>query len=222
MKIRTKLLVTILLVATLVNTTGCSKKNVEKEKLTIGYEQQDNTFDTTPTRVIITKPEEVIFENDVEKAPIEDDIIKKEEINIESILKEYLYDENIDYKLVMNTYFNTDYDKRDALKDDYLRAVYMMLQNTEVDMKIYLQELHTLLLLQQNPGCLPTDLWFQLFGNLDVLASEYDSLYEMFFPFAIYVHELECEKTHEIDKYGIYSCDELEEEYKLKRELTSL
>ena len=134
---------------------------------------------------------------------------------LELLLKERLYDENMDYNLVLENYLNQDYELRSNMKDDYLRAVYMSMLNSGVPMNVYFKELHTLMVMQQIPTGLPEEIWHKSFGNLIALSKENSSLYEMFIDFAIYVHELTCEEEHKLNECCAYTCKKLEDDLKL-------
>ena len=120
-------------------------------------------------------------------------------------MKETLYDENIDYRLVIKTYLNTDYEKREELKNDYLRAIYMLMYKSNVPMSTYLEELNYLIVLQQVPMCVPEYIWNELFGNLIALETNCMSIHEMYIDIAMYVHDLSCDKEHYLKNEGSYS-----------------
>lgn len=218
MKSNVRLLANILLISAIVNlATGCSKINKtsgneytsiaeEHQEITATYIEAENIkIDAIPN----LSSEEVVAESVV----VPDDIATNK--NIEELLKEYLYDENIDYELVIKTYLN-NYDKRIELKNDYLRAIYMLMINSNVSMETYLQELHTMTVMQQIPSCVSEDVWNESFKNLIALDPNCISLFDMFSEFAIYVHGLICEEEHVLNDFYCYSCPDLEEEYTRK------
>lgn len=198
MKFNKKILSTILALSTISSLSGCSKKSSDENvirTIVIDNTQEQNFQDSFSTN------------NNLDSNTVLD------------ILNENLYDEYIDYNLIIKNYLNTDYNSRTELKDDYLRAIYMLLINSDVSMNIYLEELNNLIIMQQVPMELPQDVWIKLFGHLDTLKNDYQSLYEMFIDFAIYVHEIECIEKHNFNEYGSYTCNDLEEEYNLKLKL---
>lgn len=158
----------------------------------------DATIDSSYEQIIETQP-----------ALTPDDIVELK-------LNERLYDENIDYKLVIETYLNMDYDLRSSMKDDYLRAIYMLMLNSGITIQTYMKELHIMMIMQQIPMCVPEDIWYTSFGHLITLSNGYPSLFEMFIDFATYVHELGCEEEHTLNEYYAYTCKKLEEELKLE------
>lgn len=153
---------------------------------------------------------------------------KEEENNLEiqniseetNILKDNLYDENIDYIATINDYLNNNKDLSDL---EYKKAVYMLLNNTNIPMDTYNEELKTLLMLSVNPSCV--DSFDEIFSNL-ITASKTRGLnpsfsYEiarLYLPLAAYEHELECDDPSHIANYNpdydIYRCTNLEELYK--------
>lgn len=151
------------------------------------------------------------YENMVDTPSIE---LTPEEI-LEIALNERLYDANIDYNLVIKNYLDMDYDLRNPMKDDYLRAIYMLMLNSGIPIQTYLKELHIMMVMQQIPTCVPEDIWYASFGNLIVLSNGYPSLFEMFIDFATFVHEVSCEEEHKLNDYYAYTCKKLEEELKL-------
>ena len=232
MKSHTRLLVSILLIATIANTTGCSKINETKkevsEPIVLEYEQENHTTITNEDAIIELIPttpiEEVVIETIppiVESTKEPNEVSSDKEKNIEELLREYLYDDDIDYKLVIKTYLN-DYDNQGNLKNDYLRAIYMLMINSGVPMETYLKELHTMTLMQQIPMCVPEDIWYESFGNLIALDPECLSLFDMFSEFAIFVHDLQCEEEHTLNEFDCYTCPKLEEEYTRKLTIAEL
>jgi len=245
MKSHTRLLVSILLISTIANTTGCSKINETKkevsEPIVLEYEQENHTTITNDDIIIELIPtipveeaviecippvlsEEIVIESIPQTENNGDepsDVSSDNEKNIEELLREYLYDENIDYKLVIKTYLE-DYDNRSNLKNEYLRAIYMLMINSDVSMETYLKELHTMTLMQQIPMCVPEDIWYESFGNLIELDPECLSLFDMFSEFAIFVHDLQCEEEHTLNEFDCYTCPKLEEEYTRKLTIAEL
>ena len=221
MKSHTRLLVSILTIAMVANATGCSKKmenNNEESKNDISIEEgfgYDIGDHKVHDEIIITdsNTEEETNPDIVEDANIsETQVIEK---SLEEILYERLYDENIDYNFVINNYLNTDYCERSELTNDYLRALYMLLYNSNNMMINYLKELNTMAIMQQIPMCVPEDIWNTEFANLLILLNGYESLFEKFGPLAFYVHDIECEHEHIFDDCDCYTCPGLQEEYKL-------
>lgn len=220
MKSHTRLIASLVMIATIANATGCSKKdnNSYTEYNTDVIATYENEWENTDVLEVsngLVLDNQEIFLTPAVNMP--EDTLNTEEssINIEDLLRETLYDENIDYKSVIDKYLNIDYEQRSEYKNEYLRALYMLMVNSNVPLSYYLTEMNTLLVLQQHPSCLPENLWYEYFGNLISLLGEYPSLHEMFIDLSMYVHELECEYKHNIDEYGSYSCDELKDEYKL-------
>ena len=208
MKSHTKLLVSLLTIAIVANAMACStKRNLQRENnVVMIFEVPNETF----TKSI----DEILEEMKQTTIKTEDIVDKNGSIkNIENDLKSSLYDENIDYEFVIKTYLELDYDKREELKNDYLRAIYMKMYNSSVSMNIYLEELHTLMLMQQIPMCVPEDIWYNSFNHLLELVPNCISLYDVYFDIAKFVHEMSCDKEHLINEYFGYSCDELEKEY---------
>lgn len=187
MNLKRNIIALSLVASTLLSASACSHKNNEEEK--------NYTHDTSVATTDEIQPE----------------------INVVDSLNNSLYDENMDYKAVINNYLSSDYDTRPSLKDDYFRALYMLLLNSGVDMNVYLEELNNMCILGLVPTELPEDLWYQYFGNLIQVSNNYNSLYDMFGEFAQYVHEIDCLEEHTINEYGGYSCSNLEKEYKLVR-----
>lgn len=129
-------------------------------------------------------------------------------------LKETLYDEDIDFDSIIEKYLSTKYSERESLKDDFLRALYMYLINTDIPLELYLEELNTLLVEHQLPRCLDNVTWNRCFGNLIKAQKDYSSLVEMYIDLAIYVHEYECKEEHTLNELDSYSCIVLEREFK--------
>ena len=165
----------------------------------------------------IIKPTIPVTDNDSSYENVAE--IKPEELTPEEILEislnERLFDQYIDYNLVIKNYLDMDYDLRSSMKDDYLRAVYMLMLNSGIPIQTYLKELHTMMIMQQIPMCVPEDIWYASFGNLIVLSNGYPSLFEMFIDFATFVHEVGCEEEHMLNDYCAYTCKKLEDELKL-------
>lgn len=223
MKSHTRLLASLLIISTIASATGCSKTNETKgnvtEPIVLEYDQKNHIIAEEIVEFISPIPtEEVIVENiptiiDEVNEPM--NVSSDEEKSIEELLSECLYDESIDYKLVIKNYLN-NYENRAEIKDDYLRAVYMLLLNTNVPMEIYLKELHIMTLMQQIPMCVPESIWYSSFGNLIAVDPECISLFDMFSEFAIYVHSLECNDNHTLNDFDCFTCPSLEEEYTRK------
>lgn len=225
MKSHTRLLASILVIATIASTTGCSKKNNDSLEESNVYE--DISFETTLetnenkviTEVTNTFETESVLENTDVVLETTDDDIASEDIeqtkDVCSLLYEYLYDENIDYNLVIENYVN-NYEIRSEIKDDYLRAIYMLMYNSSFDISIYLEELHTMVLMQQVPMCVSEEVWFNSFKHLISLNPECSSLFDTYSEFAIFVHSLTCNKEHTLNEFGSYTCPELDEEYSRK------
>lgn len=234
MKSHTKLLVSILLITAIANTTGCSKnKESENNELKINSIIEDSIdkdfsyienndgliIDNSPNEVI----KDVLDEENSEKAivTISSDICTTEidnnqdVLNIEDVLKTNLYDENIDYNLIIDVYLN-NYDLREEFRNEYLKAIYMLLINSNVKMSDYLEELHTMVVMQQIPMCVPEEVWNEQFKNLIALDPNCISLFDKYSEFAIYVHSLECNKEHTYNEFYCYTCEDLEEEYTRK------
>ncbi len=107
-------------------------------------------------------------------------------------LSESLYDESMDYNLVIQTYLNSwnkemsDTD-RESLKNDYLRAMYTFLSNTGIDMNILNNELHTMVEMSKHPGCIDPTVWNSSFPNLIAISKDYESLFELYIDYANYI-----------------------------------
>lgn len=222
MKSHTRLLVSLLIISMVANTAACSKKIKAHNQIESRVEINQTVLDKplvleTETIEPISQPpiEEIIEDKEeiFEFVDIPPEVIETKEVTLEDRLKESLYDENIDYKLVIKTYLNTDYDKREELKNDYLRAIYMLMYNSNVPMSTYINELNNLIVMQQVPMCVPEDIWNMLFGNLIALDQNCLSIYEMYIDIAMYIHNLSCDKEHYINDYYGYSCEYLEKEY---------
>lgn len=213
MKSHTRLLVSLLVISMVASTTARSK--ITKNKEGIGE----------ITELVSEMP--IISMSDIIEpiVPIEENKevneIVTHEVTLEDRLKGTLYDENIDYQLVIKTYLNTDYEKREELKNDYLRAIYMLMYKSNVPMSTYLEELNYLIVLQQVPMCVPEDIWNELFGNLIALEPNCMSIHEMYIDIAMYVHDLSCDKEHYLNDYYAYSCENLEKEYTRTLEMPS-
>ncbi len=225
MNLKNRLLLILLADVIAITATACSTPNKRAESHMTGTVLEESINDDDSLRggskdIIdeIIKPTIPItgndnsYENVVQTKPEE---LTPEEI-LEMTLNERLYDEYIDYKLVIETYLNMDYELRNAMKDDYLRAVYMLMLNSGISIKTYLKELHTMMIMQQIPTCVPEDIWYASFGNLITLSNGYPSLFEMFIDFAAFVHEITCEEDHKLNDYYAYTCKKLEEELKLE------
>ena len=228
MELNKRLFSTILAVVTITNITGCSKNinNCNKQDETIAIESgQDIESEQKNFNEIKIEDDTIYFE---ELTP---EILDKSEIEAESteftinniknsdgildLLNDQLFDESIDYNLVINIYLNTDFDKRENLINDYLRASYMLLLNSDTSIDIYLEELNNMAIMQQIPMCVPEDIWNKQFGHLLLLLGEYESLFDKFGPLAYYIHDLSCEEEHTFSEYGSYTCPNLQKEYKL-------
>ena len=233
MKSHTRLLVGILLITTVANATGCSvkaksNKGVEVPSIVLETQIKSPSQDDILESITPSNDTEVVVEEsivtEVQNGKIEEIptnasnepiLVGSTEKTLKEKLNEYLYDENIDYNLVINTYLNTEYDKRSELENDYLRAIYMLLINSNNSLEVYLSELHTMAVMQQVPMCVPEDIWNEQFGNLLTLLNDYESLFEKFGTLAYFVHDIDCEQTHTFDECGTYTCSDLQEEYKL-------
>lgn len=186
MKSHTRLLANIAAISMIATLTGC-KENVE-------------------TNDFFNKEEIITIERKEEK------IIKKDK---EILLKEYLYDEFIDYEFVIKKYLDLDYEDREQYRNEYLRAIYMKMLNSNVDMNVYFEELNILTVLQQFPMCMDFEAFNEIFKNLIALDPECLSVVDTYSEFAFFVHELTCKEVHTLDEFGEYSCKKLEEDYKL-------
>lgn len=202
MKSHTRLLAGILLISAIASSAGCSKNNKnESSNVISNSETEKNNIN-----FLVNKNEDV---SEIYSQFVIDTTY------IEEILKNNLYDEKIDYKLVIDLYLN-NYELRNEYKNEYLKAIYMLLINTEVPMSEYLKELHTMVLMQQVPMCVPENVWVSSFKNLIAIDPNCVSLFDEFCDFAIYIHSLECSEEHELNEFNCYTCNSLEEEYKRK------
>ena len=213
MKLKNRLLNLVLAIIAIMNTSACSLLSTENElnnsEMSSNLESNNLGYDFPP---IEGQSKEISELNVIIDNSFEDE-------QIEVLLKESLYDEDIEFMTVMQRYFATDFDERESLKNDYLRALYMFLLNTGVDIKNYLPCLKNLAIMQINPSCVSGGQWYQLFGSL-LKASEkieYPSLYEMYIDLALYIHELSCTEIHQMEKFGIYECPNLQDEFKSRR-----
>ncbi len=240
MKSHTRLLTSILLVSAIATSAGCSKNykkdnhnleinsNVEQDNFNfvINNEGITNTIsdEFKKDNDIIQNNENVInevVENSIsdlkndEKLDNDIEEILDVQINIEEVLKENLYDEEIDYNSVIDFYLN-NYELRDDYKNEYLRAIYMLLYNSNIPMSYYLNELHNMVVMQQVPMGVSRNVWNELFKYLIALDSKCISLFDKYVEFAIYVHSLECKEEHKYNDFNCYTCTELEKEYTRK------
>lgn len=107
-------------------------------------------------------------------------------------LSDRLYDDCIDYNLVIQTYLNSwnkemsDTD-RESLKNDYLRAMYTFLSNTGIDMNILNSELHTMVEMSKHPGCIDETDWNNSFPHLIAISKDCESLFELYLDYANYI-----------------------------------
>lgn len=231
MKSHTRLLTSILIISAIANTVGCSK-NYGKENIISSSDnlelQQDGEMETFSNtryedKIINIKDNNEYNENidygDLNLVPnyTEENLDYNKNSNIEGILRDNLYDENIDYNLIIQTYID-NYDLREEYKNEYLKAIYMLFLNSKVAMNEYLKELHTMVVMQQIPMCVPDDIWNEQFKNLIAIDPNCISLFDKYCDFAIYVHSLECEEEHKLNEYYCYTCPKLEEEYTRKLE----
>lgn len=211
MKSHTRLLASILLISAIAAASGCSKnykveKSVSNTNIFEQITEESNNVDsmdgkiTTSINISDNYSSNVDFSTNIQTT------------SIEEILKENLYDENIDYNFIISTYVD-NYELRDEYKNDYLKAIYMLLINSNVSMKDYLKELHTMIIMQQVPMCGCDETWDEQFKNLIKLDPTCVSLFDKYCDFAIYVHSLECTEKHTENEYYSYSCDALKDEY---------
>lgn len=121
-----------------------------------------------------------------------------------------LYDGVVDSELFIGAYLNADFEQREVLKFDYLRALYTKLYNSGVPMETYLEELNNLLVLQQEPREFDEEEWNSNFEHLINILEDYPSLQDMFMDLAVYCHEVACEEEHNLNEYYGYSCPVLE------------
>lgn len=228
MKSHTRLLTSILIISAIANTVGCSKDSNAKGDIfveeNIRHEYVDETFaykkDVQDIDVLDKNVNDNLDNNISISFNSEGDTFESKETNIEGILRENLYDENIDYNLIIQTYID-NYDLREEYRNEYLKAIYMLLLNSNVEMSEYLKELHTMVVMQQIPMCVSNDIWNEQFKNLIALDPNCISLFDKYCDFAIYVHSLECEEEHKLNDYYCYTCPKLEEEYTRKLEKNS-
>lgn len=228
MKSHTRLLTSILIISAIANTVGCSKDSNAKGDIfveeNIRHEYVDETFaykqDVQDIDVLDKNVNDNLDNNISVSFNSEGDTLESKETNIEGILRENLYDENIDYNLIIQTYID-NYDLREEYRNEYLKAIYMLFFNSNVEMSEYLKELHTMVVMQQIPMCVSNDIWNKQFKNLIALDPNCISLFDKYCDFAIYVHSLECEEEHKLNEYYCYTCPKLEEEYTRKLEKNS-
>jgi len=134
---------------------------------------------------------------------------------LEFVLSSKLFDQNIDYLNVIRKYLSIDYYDRYQMRDEYLKAIYMMMYNSDVPMNIYLHEIHDLSVLQQVPMCLPDDYFHATFQNLIDLYP-CSSIFDLYSDFAMYVHGVRCGLPHNTNEFGCYTCQDLKTEYNRK------
>jgi len=205
MKSHTRLLVSLLTISIIASTTGCSKQNIKNRNVNNNLEYEISIDESTKKE--LGQDDVVLIEN-IPGAKIE--FVNS---NLENILRDSLYDENIDYNFILSVYQSLDSDKRIEFKNEYLKAIYMLMVNSNISIAEYLKELQTMTLMQQVPMCVPEDIWNSSFKNLIALAPNCESLFDLFSEFAIYVHDLECEENHTLNEYGQFTCPSLENEY---------
>lgn len=124
---------------------------------------------------------------------------------LEDLLKDRLYDDNIDYINVINDYLSNYKDLKDIM---YIKSVYMLLYNSDVEITKYLEELNTMLDFNQRVTCCDIDEWKKKFNNLikvsqtkDLSRDAYESLGRLVLPLAAYTHTLNCPECEEV--YGL-------------------
>ncbi len=240
-----RLLSTIIALVTITSATSCSKNkqaismvsNVNAESviessidvpLESNEVNQNLSYDILDSFNDESKEEqtknEVIEENisneevslEIVKENTSNEIVKTEDYPI-SLLNANLYTIDINYQDVIRTYLETDYSEREQLDLNYIKALYMLLYNTNIPMTNYLKELNTMAIMQQIPTCVPEDIWNKEFANLLTnFDYENESLFEKFGPLAYYVHVLKCEEEHNLNIYGGYTCPNLDKELKLE------
>lgn len=143
--------------------------------------------------------------------------VENEEKLLEEILKENLYDSELDYEEVLSICIN-NYENIMNNMDIYLKAIYMKMYYSDVPMATYLKELNNMVVFQQVPMSLPDKIWNESFEHL-IKLQDTDSLFETYCDLAIYVHSLSCDKEHYQYDIGTYTCNDLQEELKLKLSL---
>ncbi len=202
MKLNKRLISGILAIVTVAGLSGCQSKNNE----------QDNAI----PEVVMESDQDVPLPN-VEENDIEVTLCNQSGTEVESFLKENYYDSDIDYQMIIKSY-SEDYDLKMSDMDTYFKAIYMRLYNSGIEMDKFLVELNSMLVLGQVPMCLPDDVWVANFSSLISTLKENESLYDVYVDFAIMVHELTCEMEHNENEYYAYSCEDLEDQYKLIRD----
>lgn len=149
---------------------------------------------------------------------------ESEDLNISytnlDVIDEFgLYDANMDYISVINDYLDNN---KDLSNIEYVKAVYMLLYNSNVEMNNYLDELNTMLICNQNPTCVSMEEWEETFSNLIKVSKTkgltMEASYELgrlVLPLAAYIHSMNCEYCNGSfnPDIEIYNCSSLNNKY---------
>lgn len=141
-------------------------------------------------------------------------------VEVKSDVKAYIPHEILSTEIVYNGQEVLDGLKRiskeknkENISDELIVAsdLYMKLVNSGIEDNDILRELDNMVVL----GTTYTDFnslsWHYLFGNLNSTISEYDNVYDVYYPLASVVHRYSCVHNHNTDEFGRISCELLTE-----------
>lgn len=195
----TKLLATGMILTSIMSFTGCGKE--AKSEL----RQEDNTTSYSSEEEITPNTEEVTNE-----AAIVDDKYR----DLEG--KEDIITNTNTYMFENNDRIFCDEETNEQLcmaVHGYNKLVNNNLLNEETE-----KELHNILIEQIVPRCVEDEEYDRLFHNLITTLEGEEGVYDTYFSLARYLHTKECANEHSFNEYGIYYCEDLEEEFYQKHE----
>lgn len=82
-----------------------------------------------------------------------------------------------------------------------------VLLNSGIDLDTLLCELENVYLLSMVPTGLEEDEWLMAFGNLMKTVPRTENVCLYYYDLAYYVHQLWCDFDHELNEFGMYTCD---------------
>lgn len=79
--------------------------------------------------------------------------------------------------------------------------------NSGIDLEVLLCELENVYALAMVPTGLTEEEWLMYFGNLMKTVSANENVCIYYYDLAYYVHQLWCDFDHELNQFGMYTCD---------------
>lgn len=81
------------------------------------------------------------------------------------------------------------------------------LLNSGIDLDVLLCELENVYALSMVPTGLTDEEWLMCFGNLVKTVSLSENVCIYYYDLAFYIHQLWCDFEHELNQFGMYTCD---------------